>query len=45
MEKNIGKEYANAVQREAFVEDNCDVVENKGYVHLAFTGCKPYEFF
>lgn len=32
MEKTIGKEYANAVQREAFLKDNCDAVENKGYM-------------
>lgn len=35
MEKNIGKEYANAIQREAFLKDNCDKVEEKGYM-------KPY---
>lgn len=32
MEKTIGKEYANAIQREAFLKDNCDAVENKGYM-------------
>lgn len=28
----MGKEYGNAVQREAFLKDNCDAVENKGYM-------------
>lgn len=32
MEKTIGKEYGNAAQREAFLKDNCDAVENKGYM-------------
>lgn len=35
MERTIGKEYANRVQREAFLKDNCDTVEEKGYM-------KPY---
>ena len=32
MEKNIGKEYANRAQREAFLKDNCDAVEERGYM-------------
>jgi len=32
MEKHLGKEYANRVQREAFLKDNCEKVENKGYM-------------
>jgi len=35
MEKTIGKEYKNARDREAFLKDNCDKVEEKGYM-------KPY---
>lgn len=35
MEKNIGKEYRNAYERESFLKDNCDKVEEKGYM-------KPY---
>lgn len=35
MEKTLGKEYQNATQREAFLKDNCDKVEEKGYM-------KPY---
>lgn len=35
MQKEIGKEYANLHQREAFLKDNCDKVEEKGYM-------KPY---
>ena len=35
MEKTIGKEYKNAREREAFLKDNCDKVEEKGYT-------KPY---
>lgn len=35
MEKTIGKEYANPIQRETFLKDNCDKVEQKGYM-------KPY---
>lgn len=35
MEKEIGKEYKNPSQREAFLKDNCDKVEEKGYM-------KPY---
>ena len=27
MEKNLGKEYANRAQREAFLKDNCEKVE------------------
>ncbi len=36
MEKHLGKEYANRAQREAFLKDNCEKVENKGYMK-AFT--------
>jgi hypothetical protein len=32
MEKQIGKEFKNAVQREAFLKDNCDKAEEKGYM-------------
>lgn len=32
MEKTIGKEYKNAHDREAFLKDNCDKVEEKGYM-------------
>lgn len=32
MEKTLGKEYANPVQRIAFLKDNCDSVEEKGYM-------------
>jgi hypothetical protein len=35
MEKEIGKEYQDRAQREAFLKDNCDKVEEKGYM-------KPY---
>jgi hypothetical protein len=35
VQKQIGKEYANRAQREAFLKDNCDKVEEKGYM-------KPY---
>lgn len=35
MEKTIGKEYKNARERESFLKDNCDKVEEKGYM-------KPY---
>lgn len=35
MEKTIGKEYKNPREREAFLKDNCDKVEEKGYM-------KPY---
>ena len=34
MEKHLGKEYANRVQREAFLKDNCEKVENKGYIDM-----------
>ena len=33
--KTIGKDIANPIQREQFIKDNADVVENKGYM-------KPY---
>lgn len=35
MEKTLGKEYENKVERIAFLKDNCDACENKGYM-------KPY---
>lgn len=35
MEKELGQEYANPIQREAFLKDNCDACEQKGYM-------KPY---
>lgn len=35
MEKELGQEYRNLAQREAFLKDNCDACEQKGYM-------KPY---
>lgn len=35
MEKELGQEYKNLAQREAFLKDNCDACEQKGYM-------KPY---
>ena len=35
MEKELGQEYKNPIQREAFLKDNCDGCEQKGYM-------KPY---
>ena len=32
MEHTLGKDIANPAQREAFLKDNCDKVENKGYM-------------
>ena len=32
MQKEIGKEYKSLSQREAFLKDNCDKVEEKGYM-------------
>ncbi|MCL1933563.1 MAG: hypothetical protein FWF53_07120 [Candidatus Azobacteroides sp.] len=32
MEKTIGKEYSNKAQREAYLRDNCDKSEEKGYM-------------
>ena len=32
MEKTLGKEYANTMQRKAFLKDNCDGVIEKGYM-------------
>jgi hypothetical protein len=32
MEKSLGKEYADKVQRETFLKDNCERVESKGYM-------------
>lgn len=35
MDKHLGKDIENLVAREAFLKDNCDKVEEKGYM-------KPY---
>lgn len=35
MERELGHEYKNLAQREAFLKDNCDACEQKGYM-------KPY---
>lgn len=35
MERELGQEYKNLAQREAFLKDNCDACEQKGYM-------KPY---
>ena len=35
MERELGQEYKNLAQREAFLKDNCDACEKKGYM-------KPY---
>lgn len=35
MNKELGQEYKNPIQREAFLKDNCDGCEQKGYM-------KPY---
>lgn len=32
MQKELGKEYKHAREREAFLKDNCDKVEEKGYM-------------
>lgn len=32
MQKSIGKEYTNVHERESFLKDNCDKVEEKGYM-------------
>ena len=32
MEKTLGKEYADLAARERYLKDNCDKVENKGYM-------------
>jgi hypothetical protein len=32
MEIKLGKEYSNEAQRIAFLKDNCDAVETKGYM-------------
>jgi len=32
MEKYLGKEYANKAQRESFLKDNCEKIEEKGYM-------------
>jgi len=32
MEKYLGKEHANKVQRESFLKDNCEKAEEKGYM-------------
>lgn len=35
MERELGQEYKNPIQRESFLKDNCDACEQKGYM-------KPY---
>ena len=30
MERELGQEYENPIQREAFLKDNCDACEQKG---------------
>lgn len=35
MEKELGKEFSSPIQRQMFLKDNCDAVEQKGYM-------KPY---
>lgn len=32
MRKSLGKEYTNKIERVAFLKDNCDACENKGYM-------------
>ena len=32
MDKELGQEYKNPIQREAFLKDNCDGCEQKGYM-------------
>ena len=32
MEKQLGQDYKNLAQREAFLRDNCDACEQKGYM-------------
>jgi len=32
MEKSIGKEYQNPIERESYLKDNCDKVEDRGYM-------------
>jgi hypothetical protein len=32
MQKTLGKDIKNSIQRIAFLKDNCDVVEEKGYM-------------
>lgn len=32
MEKQLGQDYKNPVQREQFLKDNCDACETKGYM-------------
>lgn len=36
MERELGQEIKNLIQREAFLKDNCDGVAQKGYMK-AFT--------
>lgn len=39
--KTIGKDIANPIQREQFIKDNADGVENKGYMkHIPRISCK-----
>lgn len=35
MERELGQDIKNPIQREAFLKDNCDACEQKGYM-------KPY---
>ena len=32
MERELGQEYKNPIQRESFLKDNCDACEQKGYM-------------
>lgn len=41
MNKTIGKDIDNPIQREQFIKDNADKVENKGYMnHIPRKSCK-----
>lgn len=42
MERTLGKEYADPIQRRAFLRDNCDCVVEKGYMK-AFASDKVQE--
>lgn len=35
MGKSLGKEYTSKIERVAFLKDNCDACENKGYMKIA----------
>ncbi|MBO6117334.1 MAG: hypothetical protein J6P44_02200 [Bacteroidales bacterium] len=43
MEKSIGKEYANVIQRKTFLKDNCDEVVEKSY-YKQFTNQQMQDF-